>query len=65
MKKHFHILKICLQNKGAKNIMVWLGNYAMRKSKAVELRLYAPQRERIFLDFLPLKECDEENWNPK
>ncbi len=37
----------------------------MRKSKAVELRLYAPQRERIFLDFLPLKECDEENWNPK
>lgn len=45
--------------------MVWLGNYAMRKSKAVELRLYAPQRERIFLDFLPLKECDEENWNPK
>ena len=44
--------------------MVWLGNYAMRKSKAVELRLYAPQKEKIFLDFLPLKESDEENWNP-
>lgn len=45
--------------------MIWLGNYAMRKSKAVELRLYAPKNERIFLDFFPLKESDEPEWNPK
>lgn len=44
--------------------MVWLGTYAMRKSKAVELRLYAPQKEKIFLDFLPLKESDKPDWNP-
>ena len=28
--------------------MVWLGAYEMRKSEAVELRLYAPQKEKQF-----------------
>ncbi len=33
--------------------MVWLGAYEMRKSEAVELRLYAPQKEKqFFQEFL-------------
>lgn len=45
--------------------MVWLnpGDYIKQVYK--ELRLYAPENERIRLDFNPLRISDEADWNPR
>ena len=44
--------------------MVWLKPSDYRKQKYIELRLYAPQNEKIVLEFNPLKISNEPNWNP-
>ena len=46
------------------NIMVWLKPSEYRNQEFKELRLYAPKKEKILLDFLPLKISDELDWNP-
>ncbi|MDE5802453.1 MAG: BdrN protein [Lachnospiraceae bacterium] len=44
--------------------MIWLNPNEYRKQKYIELRLYAPQNEKIVLDFNPLKVSGEPDWNP-
>ena len=44
--------------------MIWLKPSEYRKQEYIELRLYAPESERILLDFNPLKFSDEPDWNP-
>lgn len=44
--------------------MTWLRPSDDRKQKYIELRLYAPKGEKIFLDFNPLKISDKPDWNP-
>lgn len=44
--------------------MIWLKPSDYKKQKYKELRLYAPQNEKIVLEFNPLKISDEPNWNP-
>lgn len=44
--------------------MIWLKPSDYRKQKYIELRLYAPQNEKILLDFNPLKMSEEPDWNP-
>ena len=44
--------------------MIWLKPSDYRKQKYIELRLYAPQNEKILLDFNPLKMSEEPEWNP-
>lgn len=44
--------------------MIWLKTNDYENQKFIILRLYAPQNEKIFLDFNPLKISDEPDWNP-
>ena len=44
--------------------MEWLNDNEMDKQKFIELRLYAPEDELVLLDFYPLRESDEPDWNP-
>lgn len=44
--------------------MAWLGFDETEKQTHIELRLYAPADEKILLDFNPLKESEEPDWNP-
>lgn len=44
--------------------MIWLKPSEYRKQEYITLRLYAPPREKIKLDFNPLKLSNEPNWNP-
>ena len=44
--------------------MKWLENSETDKQKKLVLRLYAPEDEKILLDFNPLKESEEPDWNP-
>lgn len=44
--------------------MVWLDPSDYKKQKYIELRLFAPKSEKIFLDFNPLKFSDISDWNP-
>lgn len=44
--------------------MTWLRLSDDRKQRYIELRLYAPKSEKIFLDFNPLKISDKPDWNP-
>ncbi len=44
--------------------MVWLNFDEIEKQEYIVLRLYSPEDEKILLDFHPLKESSEINWNP-
>ena len=44
--------------------MMWLKPGDYKKQKYIELRLYAPESEKILLDFNPLKISEEPDWNP-
>lgn len=44
--------------------MVWLEPEEYKKQRYKELRLYAPENEKILLDFNPLRISDEPSWNP-
>lgn len=44
--------------------MIWLKPSDYRKQQYIELKLYAPQNEKILLDFNPLKMSEEPDWNP-
>lgn len=44
--------------------MIWLNPSDYRNQNYIELRLYAPENEKIVLDFNPLKISNEPDWNP-
>lgn len=44
--------------------IIWLKPNEYQKQKYTELRLYAPQNEKILLDFNPLRISDESDWDP-
>ena len=44
--------------------MEWLNDNEIDKQKFKVLRLYAPEDELVLLDFYPLRESDEPDWNP-
>jgi len=44
--------------------MIWLKPDDYKKQKYIELRLNAPESEKILLDFNPLKISEEPDWNP-
>ena len=44
--------------------MIWLEPSEYRKQEHIELRLYAPKREKVLLCFNPLKLSNESDWNP-
>lgn len=45
--------------------MVWFNPNGSEGQEYVELRLNAPESEKIFLEFNPLKISDTPDWNPK
>lgn len=44
--------------------MIWLKPSEYEKQEYMELRLYAPKKEKILLNFNPLKPSNEPDWNP-
>lgn len=44
--------------------MIWFKPSDYRKQQYTELRLYAPENEKILLDFNPLKMSAGSDWNP-
>ncbi len=44
--------------------MTWLQTSDYKKQQYIELRLYAPNDEKILLNFNPLKISTESDWNP-
>lgn len=44
--------------------MEWLNIDEIDKQKPLVLRLYSPEDEPVLLDFYPLRESDEPDWNP-
>lgn len=44
--------------------MEWLNDNEIDKREFKVLRLYAPEDELVLLDFCPLRESDEPDWNP-
>lgn len=44
--------------------MIWLDPDEYLNQKYIELRIYAPKSEVVYLDFNPLKISNKSDWNP-
>lgn len=44
--------------------MIWLDPDEYLNQKYIELRIYAPKSEAVYLDFNPLKISNKSDWNP-
>lgn len=45
--------------------MIWLQPSDYKKQQYIKLRLYAPNKEKILLDFNPLKISNDAGWKPE